>query len=466
MSTAVIKPLSDGFAHLQRQSHIPTSTWRRWCSILNLSQKQAIEIWEEICFPLFRASGRQPETAYFLQLRAVRPQLDILTFKEEVAPIRHTLTFLKHLKDESLTRENVPASLLKFYCRAVRTGAHSPFTRFIDQFIYDLCRTLIITQIVKARQVCLSRILRLLSEARATLDHFSQLACKAPEEVPYAAAIRAFLRPEEDEEMATSEDYLGQFRQALSNIYEVEAGISSRLRSDRLQIIDAFDPFKVALPSAEEAETLSRHLLLQRNGAAMAPAQRSAPSAVHNGAAPPAGVVKNGSRPNIDFPQEPVGNQIPSAPAGRTAASPVEIDEAARLGEMLLGDLNLPADNRRHQENPRLRLAVIGLDKLNQDGNLKDLFVRLRDDGRIAFVENFEDGTYVDLFELREYTPSRVHANAQKKATEEGKSELQKGRKYLFTVGRTNHLFGSSPNEILGHCLKKDNGAPAIYPVF
>jgi hypothetical protein len=136
------------------------------------------------------------------------------------------------------------------------------------------------------------------------------------------------------------------------------------------------------------------------------------------------------------------------------------------LSEMLLAKLTLPGDKRRHQENTRFPLEVISLGKLNQNGNLKDLFVRLDENGQIDFIENFEDGTYVDLFELREYTPSRVHANAQKKEAEEGESELQKGRKYLFTVGRTNQLFGSSPNEILEHCLKKDNGAPAIYPVF
>ncbi len=118
------------------------------------------------------------------------------------------------------------------------------------------------------------------------------------------------------------------------------------------------------------------------------------------------------------------------------------------LGEMLLADLPLPAD-RRHQENPRFPLEVVSLGKLNQDGNLKNLFVRLRQDGQIYFVEDFEDGTYVNLFELREYPPSRVHANAQKKEAEEGEAELQTGRKYLFTVGRTNQLFGSSPNDVL-----------------
>ena len=136
------------------------------------------------------------------------------------------------------------------------------------------------------------------------------------------------------------------------------------------------------------------------------------------------------------------------------------------LGEVLVGCLVLPCEKRRHQENPRVPLQVTSLDKLTRDASFRDFFVRVRDDGRIAFVDDFEDGHYVDLFELRTYTPSRVHAAAQKQKQETGKEQLQTGRQYLFSLGRTPRLFGSNPAEILDGCVKGESGSPVVYPVF
>ena len=105
----------------------------------------------------------------------------------------------------------------------------------------------------------------------------------------------------------------------------------------------------------------------------------------------------------------------------------------------------------------------MGLDKINNDQNFNELYVRLGDDGRVLFAKDYEDGTYADLFELREYKPSRVHSNQQKRAAESGEAELQTGRKYLFSVGRTNKLHGESPSAVINSCVRSEDGNPKVF---
>ena len=89
-----------------------------------------------------------------------------------------------------------------------------------------------------------------------------------------------------------------------------------------------------------------------------------------------------------------------------------------------------------------------------------------RDNGEIAFIEGFEEGQYVDLFEMREYKPSRLHAAAKKKKEEDGTEELQTGRKYLFTIGRTDKLFGETPNDLINGCIRAEGGDPKAFNAF
>ena len=112
------------------------------------------------------------------------------------------------------------------------------------------------------------------------------------------------------------------------------------------------------------------------------------------------------------------------------------------LKELLVSTFVLQGEKKRHQENPRVALNVVTLDKISGDNNFINLCVRVGEDGKVKYVEGFEDGTYVDLFELREYKPSRMRAKEKTDADEE---ELQTGHKYLYSVGRTNRLFGESP---------------------
>ena len=133
------------------------------------------------------------------------------------------------------------------------------------------------------------------------------------------------------------------------------------------------------------------------------------------------------------------------------------------LCEVLVGIAVFTAEMRRHQDDPTKALAVVGLDKITGNINLKEYYVRVRSSGAIAFLEHFEDGKHVDLFEMREYKPSRVHAAAQKEKDEDGTEELLTGRKYLFTIGRTEKLFSDTPNDLINGCIRDEGGRPKVF---
>ncbi len=137
------------------------------------------------------------------------------------------------------------------------------------------------------------------------------------------------------------------------------------------------------------------------------------------------------------------------------------------LREILVGTAVFTPEMRRHMGKPTMALAVVGLDKITGNINLKEYYVRLRGNGEIAFIEDFEDGKHVDLFEMREYKPSRVHTAVETKKDEDGTEELQTGRKYLFTIGRTDKLFGDTANDLVNGCIRGDDGGgPKAFNVF
>ena len=120
----------------------------------------------------------------------------------------------------------------------------------------------------------------------------------------------------------------------------------------------------------------------------------------------------------------------------------------------------------RHEENSSLGLAVVSLDKVTGNRTLQELYVRLRSSGQLAFIEGFEDGNFIDLFEIREYKPSRVRAAVKKEQEDEGTEPLQTGHKYLYTVGRTDKLFAKTPNDLISGCIRAEGGGPKVFNVF
>jgi hypothetical protein len=119
-------------------------------------------------------------------------------------------------------------------------------------------------------------------------------------------------------------------------------------------------------------------------------------------------------------------------------------------------------------------MPVASLDKVTGNPSLISYYVRLRDDGRVAYLEEFEDGTFVDVFELKEHKPMygpspSEKAEKEERIHEEEGEEAQGGdrphkRKYLFTVGRTNRLFATTPSDLINGCIKGSGGTPRIWP--
>jgi len=134
--------------------------------------------------------------------------------------------------------------------------------------------------------------------------------------------------------------------------------------------------------------------------------------------------------------------------------------------ELMVAAVNFQPEKRRHQEQPGVAFSVVSLDKVSGNGNLKELYVRLKESGEINFVEDYEDGTFVDLFELREYKPARIATAAKKQAEAAGTESLQTGRKYLYTLGRTNKLFGEAPADVINSCVRSESGGPKVFVSF
>ena len=126
----------------------------------------------------------------------------------------------------------------------------------------------------------------------------------------------------------------------------------------------------------------------------------------------------------------------------------------------------LPVRKERHEKNPKVALSVVSVEKLTGNAELSHLFVRLSVEGSLLFVEDFESGEYIDLFELRKNERKQMHAQARRRAASSDSGELQAGAKYLHSLGRTSKPFGSSLAEVMSACILTDEGEPRLYPIF
>jgi len=86
-------------------------------------------------------------------------------------------------------------------------------------------------------------------------------------------------------------------------------------------------------------------------------------------------------------------------------------------------------------------LPVTSLEGLSGNPELAHLFVRLTPDGKLLFLEDYEDGSYIDVYQRVESKKRQMHARAKERASAADTGELQTGSSYLHTVGRTNDPF-------------------------
>ena len=108
-------------------------------------------------------------------------------------------------------------------------------------------------------------------------------------------------------------------------------------------------------------------------------------------------------------------------------------------------------------------ITVVSLEKLTAKADVRHLYLRVDSDGKVLYVEGYEDGTYADLMELREYTQMRMQTSNE---GEEGSDPLQTGEKDLFTLGRTQDFFGGNASAILASCVRDEEGEIKIFSVF
>lgn len=134
--------------------------------------------------------------------------------------------------------------------------------------------------------------------------------------------------------------------------------------------------------------------------------------------------------------------------------------------EELMSIVAFKPETKRHVENAEIPLLVVGLDKVCVNTAFVNYFVRVREDGNIVYLQGFEDGTYVDLFELREYKDMQTFSEMQDKKKKKQAEMLQPGHKYLFTVARINRLSGTTNGELLSTAVLNDEGNPKSFPVF
>ncbi len=135
------------------------------------------------------------------------------------------------------------------------------------------------------------------------------------------------------------------------------------------------------------------------------------------------------------------------------------------LRAVLFSCFTIQPEKRRHAARPRLSISVVSVGALSGHSALSAYYVRVGTDGKLLYVEGYEDGQYLDLLELRAFAQMRMQANHQLGDVEEGEP-LQTGEKYLHTVGRTSQLFAASPEELLASCVHDDDGNTRIFPIF
>ncbi|MFT5376835.1 MAG: hypothetical protein ACI906_003673 [Candidatus Latescibacterota bacterium] len=125
----------------------------------------------------------------------------------------------------------------------------------------------------------------------------------------------------------------------------------------------------------------------------------------------------------------------------------------------------IQAEKRRHAMRPRMPISVVSLGKLSGNEEFNPYYARVGVDGKLLYVEGYEDGMHLDLMELREYTQVRMQASGQS-GDQEGDDPLQTGENYLYTIGRTDQAFAAHASEVVESSVREEDGTIKIFPIF
>jgi hypothetical protein len=495
---------AEGLTRIQAQSRIPVTQWKEWCDVLGLRIGDVAEIWDVVCFPMMAASRSIPDVAYILQMRAARSDIDLEEFKEELAPILHTNALLGSLQDESIAGGRYRAAVLQLYRHVSNLPVSSISSRdCVRHTIVELCTTVLLTKVLPGENVSFTRLVRVLTEGRTSrqalcsmvaqaepiaevvdflqaLDDFDSAAQAQPGNTHTTGVDEESASPTDDDDGAEAEHstevveeselddvedegdeedeidlFLDHFRLALSAIYDPEAlGDEGTAESPeaRERAIVEFDPLTARIPSVEEARQLAS------GGGGGGNASRARQRGPSKSANPLLG-KPSGVREYLFGAVWPFAHPIHES-----------TDVIRQLEQLVRKDLSAFARfeprRERHHRNPHVALSVVGLDRLTGNPELASLFVRVNVESKLLVIEDFEDGSYVDLFELRQNERRQMHARAKERAATEDSGELQVGTNYLYSLGRTNKPFGGNLAEVMGGCVLTEEGEPMVYPIF
>ena len=176
------------------------------------------------------------------------------------------LGFLRTINDHCVDIDDLPSTLLGYYRFALgRTFRRKLFERFVDQWIYDICRIFLVTKLCKSDRVTVSRTLPMIAEAGISIDRLLKTAIYNCRNDKQARKIRIFLsQSTEDCKKKDSQQMIELFRQIVHTIYKQEAATRKKGRRDpsvlaiRLRALQAFDPEHANLPSPEEPQKQNR----------------------------------------------------------------------------------------------------------------------------------------------------------------------------------------------------------------
>lgn len=177
-------PTADGLARVQSESHIPASTWRQWCVSLDMDPSIAIELWDEVCHPLMLASGKAPDVALILQLRASRPDIYVDDFREELPAVLLSTILADGLYAEG--RRTIRGALLRLY-RHLGGSTEAPIGR---AFVAHAGSLLLLDGILPD-DLTLPKLVKVLCTGKGTLEDLCRLGRRALKDDPRGDSVKS-----------------------------------------------------------------------------------------------------------------------------------------------------------------------------------------------------------------------------------------------------------------------------------